>query len=284
MKYFTKEWYDMCQRTMYHYDLRADKRAESFSEEYFRKLYAAAEAEHMAFEEHVCNISFDDVYPEKFDYERLDVDGYTPEQLATLESEYYEMRDAAKDSFEANTRVYDPASAKCTFRSLWKDKLQTLAENLPGEILHKVADIRVLALGRASAEVKKAVRDFCKANERSIKKTVGEYRKYFKKAFAKGAPAFAEEMDLHDCEVTSCRKAGKNVVLRLDNSGGFTNATGVTFRNAEILCREKTLRGARWLYDEIYKTDAGYEIHALLWKNEAVYFTVTCSDAEISYS
>ncbi|ODA39970.1 hypothetical protein DSBG_3261 [Desulfosporosinus sp. BG] len=35
MKYFTKEWYETCQKTSFHLSLEEDERAENFSEEYF---------------------------------------------------------------------------------------------------------------------------------------------------------------------------------------------------------------------------------------------------------
>ena len=38
MKYFTKECYELCQKTGFHYRLEEDKRAE-VSEQYFKQLY-----------------------------------------------------------------------------------------------------------------------------------------------------------------------------------------------------------------------------------------------------
>lgn len=39
MYYFTKEWYELCQKTSAHLGLEEDEKAESFSEEYFQELY-----------------------------------------------------------------------------------------------------------------------------------------------------------------------------------------------------------------------------------------------------
>ncbi len=39
MHYFTKEWYELCQKTSAHLGLEEDEKAESFSEEYFQELY-----------------------------------------------------------------------------------------------------------------------------------------------------------------------------------------------------------------------------------------------------
>lgn len=39
MKYFTKEWFELCQKISFHLNLEEEKKAETFSEEYFQQLY-----------------------------------------------------------------------------------------------------------------------------------------------------------------------------------------------------------------------------------------------------
>lgn len=39
MKYFTKEWFELCQKTSFHLNLVEDQKAEVFSEEYFQQVY-----------------------------------------------------------------------------------------------------------------------------------------------------------------------------------------------------------------------------------------------------
>ncbi|CAM5424688.1 hypothetical protein LSPH24S_08022 [Lysinibacillus sphaericus] len=39
MKYFTKEWHELCQKNNLHLHLEEEKQAETFSEEYFQQLY-----------------------------------------------------------------------------------------------------------------------------------------------------------------------------------------------------------------------------------------------------
>ena len=39
MKYFTKEWYELCQNGSWHLNMSVSKNAEEFSEEYYRDLY-----------------------------------------------------------------------------------------------------------------------------------------------------------------------------------------------------------------------------------------------------
>jgi len=279
VKYFTKEWYELCQKESYHFALRADKRAETFSEEYFEKLYKKAVAEHIAMMERVNSVKFEDIYPEEFYCEPLGDYVLSQEEIEELKAEYYERREAAKYCFETMDRSVVPSSEKRKFRRNWKCQMEIYNKNLPSEILDMVADIRVLALGNASAEVKKAITAFCRDNEKTVNKTMSDYWKYYKKAFGKNEPHFADGFDLHDCYVTSCHKSGKNIVMHLE--GGMTNTTRVVFRDTEVLCREEPLRGAWWLYDELYKTENGYEMHVLLYKKELVYFTLTCTDVEI---
>jgi roadblock/LC7 domain-containing protein len=57
MKYLTKEWYELCQKTFAHFQLEEDKQAEYFSEEYFQRLYNQKLAEWMDFEEKIASIS-----------------------------------------------------------------------------------------------------------------------------------------------------------------------------------------------------------------------------------
>lgn len=39
MKYFTKDWFELCQKTSFHLNLEEEQKAETFSEEYFQQLY-----------------------------------------------------------------------------------------------------------------------------------------------------------------------------------------------------------------------------------------------------
>ncbi|MCM3782117.1 hypothetical protein M3231_03970 [Neobacillus mesonae] len=39
MKYFTKEWYELCQKSSFHLALEEEQQAETYSEKYFQQLY-----------------------------------------------------------------------------------------------------------------------------------------------------------------------------------------------------------------------------------------------------
>ena len=65
----------------------------------------------------------------------------------------------------------------------------------------------------------------------------------------------------------------------------FPEIKAIRFRDAEILKQEEPLENTWWLYDEIWKTDRGYEIHALLWKEHGVFeMTIECREPEIEWT
>ena len=99
-----------------------------------------------------------------------------------------------------------------------------------------------------------------------------------KREFGDEMPEFTKE-SFHDCEITALEKDGGDIVIRF-NTGGFTDCKGVIFKNAEIVEQDGELEGAYWLYDEIYKAENGFEIHALLTGEDLKYFTVRCEDTE----
>lgn len=279
MKYKTKEWYETMQKTNFHLNLRVSKKAEVFSEDYFKKLYKSEEEAWLRLQEDVSKVQFEDIFPEDFQFEYVDDCPVEPSEFEEAKKKYFEMRERMYLNF-INRPAFDYEQEKKNFKKILKHKVMHLKRNLPNEILQKIADIRVLALDRVSADIKKEITAYCKANRKAVDSASNEYWKEYKKRFKNGEPAFAEKFNFHDCTVISCRKKGKDIVLTLDNSGGFTNIKQVIFKNCLILKQDKSLHGAWWLYNEIYKTSEGFEIHILLQKNELIDFIVSVTDVE----
>lgn len=281
MKYMTKEWYGTMQKTDFHLSLKVSKKAEVFSEAYFEKLYRREEKEWLELQEEVANVTFEEIYPEEFEIHLENTDGSLIEgsELEELKREYFETREQACLSYEKNP-PFDPEQEKKNFKEGFLYNIKHLRQNLPIEILEKVADIRVLALDRTSGQVKKEITAYCKANEEAVESAINAYWQEYKESFKNKEPDFAEAFDFHDCKVISCCTKDKDIILTLDNSGGFTRLSQVIFKDAAILKQDKLLDHAWWLYDEIYKTADGYEIHVLLEENELINFIVKASDVE----
>ncbi|WP_088189373.1 hypothetical protein [Desulfosporosinus sp. FKA] len=67
MHYFTKEWYELCQKTSVHFMLEEDEKVESFSEEYFQELCNKRLNERLILEEEIAKheaVKVKDVYIE----------------------------------------------------------------------------------------------------------------------------------------------------------------------------------------------------------------------------
>jgi hypothetical protein len=255
MKYMTKEWYETSQNTFLHLSLKVSKKAEVFSEDYFRNLYKSEEKAWLRLLESYSDEELEKIYPGEF------------------QTKYADGRQLELSEIEKGKKVY--------FKQALQSNIKRLKRNLPDEILQKIADIRVLALDRASADIKKEITAYCKANKKAVDSAMNAYRKEYKMSFKNGEPTFAENFDFHDCIVVACRKKGKDTVLTLDNSGGFTTINQIIFKNCSILKKDTPLHGAWWLYDEIYKTNDGYEIHTLLDKNgKLIDFIVYATDVE----
>lgn len=262
MRYCTKEWFWTAQKTSLHLLLKVNKKAETFNEDFYRKLYAKKLAERIALYKGVSEVKAERIFP-KWEFENKE--------------------DYERALREYKPPVFDPEQTKREFAAQHRREIKRLRESLPKEILDKTADVRVLSLDVASAEVKRLITAYCKENKRKVRRAFKELNKAEKRDFGseENMPEFCRE-SLHDCTVTSCRIKGKDLVLDIDHYGGFTNAVKVIFKNAEIVEREGRLAGTDWLYDEVYKCERGLEIHALLWRyGELRYLTVRCADAVI---
>ena len=250
------------QKTSFHLLLKVNKKAETFGEDFYRGLYAQKLAERIALDKGISEVKVDDIFHD-FDFE---------------DNEAYEQ---ARREFVPTP--FDEAATRRAFAVQHRRTIKRLRETLPKDILDKTADVRVLALDTASAEVKRLITAFCKDNERKVQCAFKELNKAEKREFGseENMPEFCRE-SLHDCTVTSCCMKGRDLVLDIDYSGGFTNAVKVIFKNAEVVEREGRLADTEWLYVEVYKCGRGLEIHALLWRyGELRYLTVRCGEAVI---
>ena len=281
MKYMTKEWYLTAQRTSLHLMLEVSKKAESFSEDFFRELYKREEKKWLECGKELYEFRFEDIFPEEFCAEYADGAPLEESEFEEAKKAYLEQRERAREHFE-NKPEFNPEQERKNFKRSLLSSINNLKKTLPEDILRKVADIRVLALDVASREVKQEITKYCKQNEKRVNSAIEAYRKEYNKQFESNAPSFGSEISLHDCEVLSCRKKGNDVVLTVDNSGGFTNISQIRMKNCTVIKQDAPLHGACCLYEEIYKTGEQYEIHFLLQKTELIDYIVTTDGLEFN--
>lgn len=177
MKYFTKDWYELCQKTSEHLSLEESKEAQQFSEEYYQELYQQRLNDFLLDEKEDAHTSFDDYYPKEVDSELLE--GMIEEEIKEFKICYLAEREEAKQYYEPEP--YDSEKSTEKFRELFLSDIEHYKKILPQEILNDIADIRVFSLDKATTDIIQRVETFCEENEKSVQKTIESYQKYYKR-------------------------------------------------------------------------------------------------------
>lgn len=233
MHYFTKEWYELCQKTSAHLLLVEEEEAESFSEEYFQQLYNQKLVEVLDSEEAAS-------YQTKREAEKE----------CCIPYEEFDREKVSKQIYQAF--IY---------------RQEHIKKILPEEILTKIADIRVFLLNKASHQVITAVTRFCEDNRKIVERTGEEYRKYYEEASKSFDRDMVKNINFHDCTIIDINQTEQCLSILFD-SCGFTDINEIQFKNYKIIKQDGLLQNSCWLYDEIYKINNKYELHVLLCKNE----------------
>ena len=250
MRYLTKEWYHTMTDSGLGVQLRADDRAAVFSEEFFQSLW-----------EKKCN-----------------------DMLAVREDVCYEY-----------DMPWDEEDERRYFEENYRREEEIFRTRTPAKILSKVADIRVLALGLCTEEVYRDFEEYRALCEKQTEKTMDEAWELQRtqgldKVWTRG-------YSLHDSRVQSVKREGEDLVIEFNRENAlklhedlgeeflFPEIRAIRFRDAEILKQEEPLENAWWLYDEIWKSERGYEIHALLWREHGVFeLTIECREPELEWT
>lgn len=265
MKYFTKEWYELCQTTSVHFSLEGEQRAESFSEEYFHQLYNQKLKDWLSLQEKCSSYTFDDVYPEQMNLEPTDKN-MSEDEILNLKVSYEAERNDTKESY-IPPEPFDRNKASEQFHEAFINKQERIKKILPEEILKKIEDIRVFILDKASRQVINAVTQYCEDNKKLVRRTLENYREYYKKSLEPFDENVVKNINFHDCTIIDIKQTEQCLAILFDNSGGFTDIDEMQFENYKIMKLDGLLQTSTWLYDEIYKTNGKYELHILLWNN-----------------
>ena len=267
MKYLTKEWLNT-ELLSYTYSLiRISKKAEKYDEGYYQKLYKKncdlhIEAEHG-----------DELYQDP--QEELRKIEESIAELNITEEERAKRIQYKRDFIFLNAdRIkhgtyfkFDEKVVEQGFAVEIQQHIE-LYKKLPQEILGKIADLRVFALGRASAEVKKLLKPYCTEQERisrKLKKTAQEETE-------KAEAHLSEEIGINDCTDTAIlgiREQQEGIYIDVDLGGTLF------VENGKII--EQELKEVyRWnphipnsglsiiLASELHYTDEKFELHFLI--------------------
>lgn len=198
-------------------------------------------------------------------------------------SDWLKMREDVCSILE---ETFDEAEERRLFEENYRRELEDYRTRTPAKILQKVADLRVLALGICTGEVWKELEEYRAWCEKWTEKTMDEAWNLQKSQGLE--KAFTGEHSIHDSFVLALRREGEDLLIEFERDEDVTwpEIKGVRFQNAEILKQEQPVENAWWLYDEIWSREAGgYEVHALLWKENAVFeLTVGCRETELVWT
>lgn len=303
MKFYTKEWYALMQSQNYTSGLKkipdkeyTDKDIQAF---YDKDLKAESARDRRIHNTPPGPYDWEDELllpdrftPETFLFENEETGELFHPETPEIARYYLEQdRRQAQERFAARP-PFDPTETIECFRDCYRGMLRYGFSQFPQWVQESV-DPRLLALNRIPESAYKQLKKEEQANRRA-----------FKKINAK-ASAVLEQQDIpeeiqkqfyfHDASVLAIKKVHSDVELYLCKDGGwtgdFTPYIKIIFKNVQLFDREKgfALRpkvnecgelgtSCKYLYDELYRDESGYEVHMLLWTPKALRYLTICSE------
>lgn len=281
MKYLTKEWYELCQRTGLHFGMKAHKGANVYDETLYWRLYKRKEKEFIKMQHKIY-----DVDPRFL----LEQDGCTlvplakfanSEDISEEDKIVYQMPTEEREHILTLIAAYDarpPFEEKKRredFSFVQEMRQKDNAEKLPRELFQQIADIRVFSLGYCTKEVLSQLKRLSEENKMKMEHVLNACSKAQQ---AEQIPEnIREKFGFHDCTVTELT-VSENVVMRFNTHGGFTDFNKITFVASEVIKQEEHIAGSTWIYQELYCTENGYEAHMLFAGEEMAELIIRCHD------
>ena len=293
MKFFTKEIYEMMQHTDLTFGLKIEKRAETFSEEYFHYRYNEDLETELVDKKLKSLLTADIVYPldKKIEAPKImpSKDGrqvglakelYTEHELEDIRLQMIENNRKLHDSFVPY--VYDEKKITNDFERSYKLSLSILKKKFPETILKEIADLRILALGYVSKEVYDKIEAYSLECKRRVKQAHSDYMEYFETIKDHFPQAIIEKYGFHDNEIISHHWNGKDYVIEFEPDFYSSSCKEVRYINAEVL-EDEGIDGCSWLYDEFVYNNGKTEYHAMVNGKGLRYLTLAADDIKFTF-
>ncbi|MGI6617998.1 MAG: DUF4085 family protein [Saccharofermentanales bacterium] len=304
MKYYTKEWYALMQKINVTdcYEPIPDK---VYTDRDIRILYdqqlkAEIENDRLAYDTPPC-LSPEDLFgdekafdPEDFLFEDPETGRfYHPRTLAEAKSTVEKYHREQMEAFERRM-PFDSAQTQAFFEDNYKYMLEDDFHDLPFRVMEKV-DKRLLALNLLPRSIYDEV-----AQEEAviIEKFEAVNEEAEEVLGSQDIPdAIKDLFYFHDAMFISVTQEGADIdfILRVDGIWDAAPFVKIRFKKITRLDREdgfvinlltdeddKLYSSTYYLYEELYKTSAGYEAHFLVSSEDNLkYLTITCENIEI---
>ena len=138
--------------------------------------------------------------------------GFSEELYQQVRAE--KLKEWLADQRENLEEAYDEAAERQSFAELHSRELEEFQTRTPAQILAKVADIRVLALGLCTEEVYRDFEDYRALCEKQTEETMAEVWNLQK---AQGLDkVWTRGYSLHDSLVQSVKREGEDLVIEFD--------------------------------------------------------------------
>jgi len=169
-------------------------------------------------------------------------------------------------------------------RNNLEDKKEDLLKYLPA-FFHPYIQDGTINSQFPSDELRKMADQWQMEYDERTKAIGVTYRNYYDsiKGSLPGSVIQLIEKSLHDAQVTSIEIPSKDTfIMTLDCRGGYHYLTDVrlTFTGVENVQPTNLSVGSGWLYDEVYLTETGFELHVLL-DGPLMEFTITAENVSI---
>lgn len=288
MRYLTKEWFDIVRRAAIINWLEPDPLTATVNEEHYRERYQEKLREHLSsYEPYDPELSkaIDEITYEQIK-RRLGEEDANLFRTVFMTEKNYEMEESVEE--------VKLEQAEQDFVN-WQKSLVAICETLPSEIKEKIADIRMIALGRATQEVIDILKVYCE-KQRAIADKISDEVKY-RNAIEEAKTSVGQEILRQNEELDESARTNfaeqllneffKGVSWEGNNLRIDFTEFGIVITDAEIIEKEEPIIDAAWFEHEVYCENGKMELHMLaVGSKEGVelplYFTVRGSDIQFA--
>ena len=159
---------------------------------------------------------------------------------------------------------FDPAAAEAAFEENYNENLAFIKENLPAEILEKVADVRVLAMGSAGYDVLHAVTRFCGQVNRRCEAVKDQYDGEVEKLAEKMGWDKINALNMLSNAPIGSIEMREDGCCVIKTTAEYTDiACKVTLFSAKVALCDPSLVGATVLHHELLPSEDGLELNLL---------------------
>lgn len=305
MRYYTKDWYELMQNLHYVSGMTVipDKEYTDTEIQAFYDADLAEEIEHDRELYHTPPMQINlehllepDVFsPDMFLFED-EATGklYYPETVEEAGIVLEKKKSDDEDRF-AMRPPFNPAETIQCFEECYRGLLKYGMNGYP-EWIRPFIDPRLSALGRMTEGAYHRLKKLEDENQAAFDEINRQAEEVL---MQQDIPEdIRSRFCFHDANVLALKRSGKDVYLYLRKDGGWmepmTPYIKVVLKNVSFIDREKgmVLRKRKnedgeytsnytYLYDELYRTKTGYEVHMLLWSFRHLrYLTIGCEDIE----